>query len=265
MSLAVRPTRSRPALPRCWADAALAAVAVSAVTLVAAPVLRSDLNPLERALSYYAVGPWGIVQAFGFAAMGVTSLALALALWQGGLPCHAQDVTSRRGSDLVCAVARTRQTETRRKLGMTRFPHGAAWSRLVSLTILLLVASGVASFGLIWYPMGQLGPASILGDAHQTAGTIAGMAQLLGTLTFSLAARSNPAWTPLVPPAGVALVLAVLGAVLTQAEIWWPHLPIPMGATTRLVVVPLVVFWALVGARLRRLCRGPATRSGAAT
>ena len=63
--------------------------------------------------------------------------------------------------------------------------------------VLLLIISGVASLGLVWYPMDAPGPATILGDAHQTAGTVGGVAQLAAALAFSIAVRTDPAWSGL--------------------------------------------------------------------
>jgi len=43
-------------------------------------LLRSDLNVVRNSLSYYAIGPWGALQTLAFLALGVTSVALAIAL-----------------------------------------------------------------------------------------------------------------------------------------------------------------------------------------
>ena len=48
--------------------------------LVVTPVLRPDLNLLEKSLSYYAIGPWGVLQAIAFGALGISSMALGAAL-----------------------------------------------------------------------------------------------------------------------------------------------------------------------------------------
>jgi hypothetical protein len=120
--------------------------------------------------------------------------------------------------------------------------------------VLLLVISGVASLALVWYPMGAPGPATMLGDAHQTAGTVGGVAQLAAALAFTIAIRADPTWGALFLTALAMVLLAVTGAVLSQAAIWWPHLGIPMGATMRLLVIPLVALWGLVALRLRRTC-----------
>jgi hypothetical protein len=98
------------------------------------------------------------------------------------------------------------------------------------------------------------GPSTILGDAHQTAGTIGGVAQLAAALAFTIAVRADSAWGALFVPALAMFLLALVGALLSQVAIWWPHLGIPMGATMRLLVIPLVALWGLVALRLRQTC-----------
>ena len=205
--------RPRNRLACGWALVALIGVVINLVVLVAAPILRPDLNLLEKSLSYYAVGPWGVIQAVAFGALGISSVALALALRSASLP--------------------------------------SKWEWPI---VLLLVISGLAGLGLVWYPMDAPGPATILGDAHQTVGTIGGVAQLAAALAFTIAIRADPAWGRLLVPALAMFSLAVLGAILSQVEIWWSHLGIPMGATMRLLVVPLTILWGLVALRLRRTC-----------
>jgi hypothetical protein len=196
-----------------WALVVLVGVVVNLVVLVVTPVLRPDLNLLEKSLSYYAVGPWGVVQSVAFLALGIASAALGLAL-----------------------------------LG-ARISSSWLWP-----IVLLLMISGAASLGLVWYPMDAPGPATILGDAHQTAGTIGGVAQLAAALAFTIAIRGDPKWSGLFLTALAVFLLALLGAILSQVAIWWPHLGVPMGATMRLLVIPLVALWGLVALRLRRTC-----------
>jgi hypothetical protein len=196
-----------------WALVALIGVVINLVILVAAPVLRPDLDLLQKSLSYYAVGPWGVLQAIAFGALGISSIALGIAIRHSGL---------------------------------------ASW--WLWPIVVLLTVSGVASLGLVWYPIDAPGPTTILGDAHQTAGTVGGVAQLVAALAFIIAVRADSAWGGLFVPALALLLLALAGAILSQVEIWWPHLGIPMGATMRLLVLPLVALWGLVALRLRRAC-----------
>ena len=197
-----------------WADIALIGIVVNLVVLVATPVLRPDLNLLEKSLSYYAIGPWGVLQSTAFTALGIASISLGVAILRGGI--------------------------------------NSIWLRPI---VILLVVSGVGSLGLVWYPMSAPGPTTLLGDAHQTSGTIGGVAQLTAALAFTIAIRADPMWGRLFAAALVAFILALIGALLSQAAIWWPHLGIPMGATMRLLVIPLIVLWGLVALRLRRTCR----------
>jgi hypothetical protein len=196
-----------------WALVALIGVVINLVVLIAAPVLRPDLDLFQKSLSYYAVGPWGIVQAIAFGALCISSVALGPALLRSGLA-----------------------------------------SRWLWPTVLLLTVSGVASLGLVWYPIDAPGPTTFLGDAHQTAGTVGGVAQLAAALVFAIAVHADSVWRALFVPALAMFLLALSGALLSQVAIWWPHLGIPMGATMRLLVIPLVALWGLVALRLRRTC-----------
>jgi hypothetical protein len=196
-----------------WALVALIGVVINLVVLIAAPVLRPDLDLFQKSLSYYAVGPWGIVQAIAFGALGISSVALGPALLRSGLA-----------------------------------------SRWLWPTVLLLTVSGVASLGLVWYPIDAPGPTTFLGDAHQTAGTVGGVAQLAAALVFAIAVHADSVWRALFVPALAMFLLALSGALLSQVAIWWPHLGIPIGATMRLLVIPLVALWGLVALRLRRTC-----------
>jgi len=202
----------RNRLAYSWAAVALVGVVVNLAVLVVTPVLRPDLNLLEKSLSYYAIGPWGVLQVVAFGALGISSMALAAAL-------------------------------------LTTFNSRWVWPIVVLLSL-----SGIASLGLVWYPIDAPGPATILGDAHQTAGTIGGVAQLAAALTFTVASRTDAAWEGLSRTALAMFLLALTGAILSQVSIWWPHLGIPVGATMRLLVVPLVVLWGLVALRLCRMC-----------
>jgi hypothetical protein len=198
--------RPRSRLACSWALLVLIGAVINLVVLIVTPVLRPDLNLLDKSLSYYAVGPWGALQAVAFVALGIASAALGMAL-----------------------------------LG----------ARISSQWV---VISGVASLALVWYPMGAPGPATLLGDTHQTAGTVGGVAQLAAALAFTIAIRADAAWSGLFRTALAMFLLAVTGAILSQVAIWWPHLGIPMGATMRLLVIPLVVLWGIVALRLRRTC-----------
>jgi len=62
------------------AQAAIVAAAVSLVTLAALHILKPDLHPSRTMISQYALGPYGRVMALCFAAFGVASGSLAVAM-----------------------------------------------------------------------------------------------------------------------------------------------------------------------------------------
>src|SRR5688572_19225153 len=62
------------------ARAAIVAAAVSLVTLAALHILKRDLHPSRTMISRYALGPYGWVMALCFAAFGVASGSLAVAM-----------------------------------------------------------------------------------------------------------------------------------------------------------------------------------------
>jgi hypothetical protein len=207
--------------PPHLAGLALVCLLLNVGILFLAPFARPDLDIWHRSLSYYAVGPWAIVQNAAFVSMGLASLALGVALlWP---------------------------------------PPGNIWQRASGLALLV---GGLSSIGLVVFPIDATGPSTFLGDTHQTAGTIGGVALLVATLAMGMAARTNPSWSRLRVPALIALILSVTGAVATQASIWWVDLGIPRGLTMRLVVAPLVIFWSLVAQQIRRSNEG-STRTGA--
>ncbi len=121
--------------------------------------------------------------------------------------------------------------------------------------VLLLIISGVASLGLVWYPMDAPGPATILGDAHQTAGTVGGVAQLAAALAFydrgshrSSVERSVHDRARDVP-ARLGRSATVSGRDLVARTSVSPWAP-PCASSS----IPLVVLWGLVALRLRRRC-----------
>lgn len=134
-------------------------------------------------------------------------------------------------------------------LSMAALPSG--WA---TVSLMLLLVSGVACAGMVLFPIGSSGPTTTIGDAHQTAGTIAGVTQVAAALTFGLGASVAPTWTGQVRPALVAFAVAVAAAILSQLALWRPDLGIPIGITLRLIVLPLVLLWGSVALRLREGC-----------
>lgn len=208
---AVSPTRRSRRAIDGLAAVGLAGVLVNAAVLLAAPFLRPEIGLLDGALSQYAVGPRAVLQNVAFVALGTGSLAIAIAL----------SLTTNASPWL---------------------PVGTA----------LLALAAAACGGLAAFPMGGPGPATALGDTHQTAGTLAVGLQLAAMLATALAFRSgDAAWRSLAVP-GLLLFAVALGAAgLTQAELLWPALPIPFGVVMRMVVVPVLLWWAIIAIRLR--------------
>ncbi len=195
------------------ADIAAVAAAITIVALLAAPMLRPDLDVLDTSLSYYADGPWGKVQSLAFVAIGVALISLAFAL--------------------ALAVA------------------SSPWLALCSTA---LVTSGLASFGLVLFPMGAPGPHTIIGDAHMSVGFAGAAVQLAGALAFLLAIWALPAWSAY-RAVGIAVVaVSLISALASQLAVWRPDLGIPMGGTIRLFVAPLILYWGAVALRLRQAC-----------
>ena len=120
---------------------------------------------------------------------------------------------------------------------------------LVGTSLLALAAAACA--GLAAFPMDAVGPATLLGDAHQTAGTLAVGLHLAALLATALAFRAEPGWRPLAVPGLLLFATAFSGALFSQAELLWEALPIPFGVTMRMVIVPVLVWWATVAIRLR--------------
>lgn len=123
----------------------------------------------------------------------------------------------------------------------------------------LLALSAAACLGLAAFPMGGPQPVTLLGDAHQTAGTLSVGLQLGALLATALAFRRSPAWRSLTWPGLLLLAIALIGALLTQAELLWPELPIPFGVVMRMVVVPTLVWWTIVAVSLLRHADRPAS------
>lgn len=136
-------------------------------------------------------------------------------------------------------------------VGLSMAALQSAWA---TICLILLLVSGVACAGMVLFPIGSSGPNTAIGDAHQTAGTVAGVAQVVAALAFGLAASVTPAWTRQVRPALVAFAVAVFAAIVSQLALWRPDVGIPIGITLRLIVLPLVLLWGSVALHLRQRC-----------
>jgi hypothetical protein len=67
---------------RAIGTAALSAIAVFTALLALMHLLRTDLNPVERMMSEYAVGDYGFLMTLAFLVMAVAVFALMTGLTQ---------------------------------------------------------------------------------------------------------------------------------------------------------------------------------------
>lgn len=62
---------------------ALIGIAYFVIVIVTLHFLRTDLNPISRSTSEYAVGPYGFLMTTAFLSMSVASLSLVIGLYKG--------------------------------------------------------------------------------------------------------------------------------------------------------------------------------------
>ena len=136
---------------------------------------------------------------------------------------------------------------------------------------LLLVVAGVGMVALAAVPMGVPQPHTPLGDVHQTAGTIAVVAQFGALAALLLAVRNGPEWASLRRVGLMAGLVAFVAASFHQLAIWYPTLGVPEGVTIRVVTVVMLWWWAAVARSIEAASgdvsdvrTGPVRRSGAA-
>lgn len=84
-SVPKRPTPTSNPLRALLPTIGLVGVLVNLAALLVTPLLRADRNPIDHGLSEYAIGPWAEIQNVGFVALGIGSLAVALALPAAGI------------------------------------------------------------------------------------------------------------------------------------------------------------------------------------
>lgn len=130
---------------------------------------------------------------------------------------------------------------------------GNPWARIAAAML------GLASFnfvGLAVFPMGEGGPMTPIGDLHLTVATFAVGWQFLSVGALLLGLRAWPQ-QGLVIRLGIALAgITLLGAASVQVAMWRPDLKIPEGLAMRFVIVPLLLWWALVALTIRRRAAG---------
>ena len=162
-------------------------------------------------------------------------------------------------------------------LGIACLALSAAVPRAVSrrpatwVASLLLVVAGVGMVALAAVPMGVPQPHTPLGDVHQTAGTIAVVAQFGALAALLLAVRNGPEWASLRRVGLMAGLVAFVAASFHQLAIWYPTLGVPEGVTIRVVTVVMLWWWAAVARSIEAASgdvsdvrTGPVRRSGAA-
>lgn len=123
------------------------------------------------------------------------------------------------------------------------------WTRIAALML------GLASFnfvGLAVFPMGEGGPMTPIGDLHLTVATFAVGWQFVSVASLLLGLRAWPHEERLIRLGIVLLGLTLLGAASVQVAMWRPDLRIPEGLAMRCVIVPLLLWWALVALTIRR-------------
>jgi len=129
-------------------------------------------------------------------------------------------------------------------------PRAVARRPVTWAASLLLTVAGVGMVALATVPMGVPQPHTPLGDIHQTAGTIAVVAQFGALAALLLAVPDGPEWASL-RRAGVATgLVALVAATFHQLAIWFPSLGVPEGVTIRVVLLAMLVWWALVARRI---------------
>lgn len=133
--------------------------------------------------------------------------------------------------------------------GALLFAAESGWTRLGGA---LLMGAALGFLGLGVFPMGQGGPTTFIGDLHLTAGTIGIVLQFAGLLCV-LVHPSVRTGDRLPRRFGLAVAaVAIVAAAMIQLAIWNPTWPIPEGLMIRLVIGPLLVWWAVVAVMLRR-------------
>ncbi len=126
---------------------------------------------------------------------------------------------------------------------------GNLWTRIAA--VMLGIAS-VHLVGLAVFPMGDGGPRTPIGDLHLTLGTFAvgWQCAAVGALLLGLRAWRHEEQT--IRLGIVLLGITLVGAVSVQIGSWRGDLEIPEGLAMRLVIVPLLLWWALVALTIRR-------------
>ncbi|MFN8592451.1 MAG: DUF998 domain-containing protein [Thermomicrobiales bacterium] len=152
-------------------------------------------------------------------------------------------------------------------LGIAALSIAAAllWRGVASIWAALAVASltlaGVFSLGSAWYPMGASGPVTPIGDAHQSATTLAAASFLTAMASLLPVFHDSADWSSRVLPSAALTALGVLSALITQAQILWPQLGVPFGIAMRGVSFAIGVWTLLVAIHLWPFAQNVRSRS----
>jgi hypothetical protein len=128
---------------------------------------------------------------------------------------------------------------------------------------LLLIVAALACIATALYPMGSYGPSTMIGDAHQTAATLAASFLLAAILVLVLAFHADPVWQGLYLPGLLLLAVGIPAALGVQIAIWHPELGVPFGLIHRAVALPLLLWMILVSLRLWQITRLASQNAGA--
>jgi hypothetical protein len=123
-------------------------------------------------------------------------------------------------------------------------------SRWAPIGATSLLCAALFCLATSWYPMSSPGPVSPLGDAHQSAATLAAGFFLAAMVAFAPAFRGDPRWRALWLPSALLAAIGIASALITQAGVMRPELGVPFGVSMRGVSVTLGVWSVLVAARL---------------
>lgn len=126
---------------------------------------------------------------------------------------------------------------------------GNLWTRIAAV---MLGLASINFVGLAVFPMGEGGPMTPIGDLHLTFATFAVSWQFLSVGALLLAFRGWRHEEQIIRLGIVLLGVTLLGAASVQVAMWRPELKIPEGLAMRFVIVPLLLWWALVALSIRR-------------
>lgn len=126
---------------------------------------------------------------------------------------------------------------------------GNRWTRIAAA---MLGLASLSLVGLVALPMGQGGSLTPIGDLHLTAGTLAVGWQVVAVAALLLGLKACNHAEPIIRLGIVFLGISLLGAASVQVAMWRPDLTFPQGLAMRMVIVPLLLWWALVALAIRR-------------